>query len=50
MSDDRASGGLRGHVRDGVTGAYTAFTTWSELTSFLADQLETDLAFEEETQ
>jgi hypothetical protein len=33
---------LRGHVRDGVTGAYRAFTEWHELTSFLADQIDQD--------
>lgn len=36
------AGELRGHVRDGVTGAYRAFTAWHELTSFLADQLDQD--------
>jgi hypothetical protein len=33
---------LRGHVRDGETGAYRAFTAWQELTLFLADQLDQD--------
>jgi hypothetical protein len=36
------AGMLRGHVRDGETGAYRAFTAWAELTSFLADQLDQD--------
>jgi hypothetical protein len=30
---------LRGYVREGSTGAYCAFTSWPELTSFLADQV-----------
>jgi hypothetical protein len=33
------AGALRGQVRDGITGAYRAFTTWPELTAFLSDQL-----------
>jgi hypothetical protein len=33
------AGSLRGQVRDGVTGAYRAFTAWPELTAFLSDQL-----------
>jgi hypothetical protein len=34
------AGAIRGHVRDGATGAYRAFTAWDELTSFLAEQLD----------
>jgi hypothetical protein len=37
---------LRGHVRDGLTGAYRAFTAWNELTAFLADQLDQDVGRE----
>ena len=48
ISDDAGSCGVRGHVRDGVTGAYRAFTTWAQLTSFLADQLAVDPVLQEE--
>jgi hypothetical protein len=41
MIDTGDDGSLRGQVRDGVTGAYRAFTTWPELTSFLTEQLAT---------
>jgi hypothetical protein len=47
MSDPGSAGAIRGHVRDGVTGAYRAFSTWPELTSFLADQLATESTTEE---
>jgi hypothetical protein len=39
INDAGEAGLLRGQVRDGVTGAYRAFTTWPELTAFLSDQL-----------
>lgn len=39
IEDTADAGSLRGRVRDGVTGAYRAFTTWPELTAFLSDQL-----------
>jgi hypothetical protein len=48
ISDESSSCSLRGHVRDGVTGAYRAFTSWRELTSFLADQLATNPSSKEE--
>jgi hypothetical protein len=48
MNTPDDAGVLRGHVRDGVTGAYRAFTTWPELTAFLADQLATQPLTEEE--
>lgn len=41
-------GPLRGQVRDGVTGAYRAFTTWPELTAFLSDQFTDRSPAEEE--
>ena len=50
ISDAEDTGMLRGHVRDGVTGAYRAFTTWPELTDFLADQLVDRSALEEDRQ
>lgn len=39
---ERVDGGTehRGHVRDVASGAYCTFLTWSDLTEFLADQLE----------
>ncbi|HZB42550.1 MAG TPA: hypothetical protein VE487_16375 [Ilumatobacter sp.] len=40
LSTGGVTGALRGHVRDGFTGAYRAFTAWNELTAFLADQLD----------
>ncbi len=38
----------RGRVRDVATGAFRNFRAWSDLASFLAEQLEKDRSTEEE--
>lgn len=48
IGDAGDASSLRGHVRDGVSGAYRAFTTWPELTAFLCDQLTRPNPAEEE--
>jgi hypothetical protein len=48
INDSGDAGSLRGQVRDGVTGAYRAFTSWRELTEFLSDQTTNRSPAEEE--